>query len=341
MGASRRRFLRIVAAVAGCGLLPGVPRAEGVPVGGLKARVWRGTALGAAASIRLFHPDEAEAGRLIGLCLAEVERLERVFSLYRADSALLRLNRTGDLRDPPGDLARLLSEASAMSTLSGGAFDVTVQPLWELYAGHVRRRAADPAGPPPAAVAAVRALVDHRAVEIAADRVRFRVPGMAATLNGIAQGYITDRVAELLRRQGLHNVLLDLGEIRALDGRPDGTPWRVGLDEPAGQGTGMAAVLAVADSAVATSSPEGTPLDADGRFTHLFDPATGRPAQRWRSVTVTAPQATLADGLSTALAVLPEAAAAPLLAALPTAGARLTRLDGTLVQLGRPPVMAG
>ncbi|HYH17434.1 MAG TPA: FAD:protein FMN transferase [Azospirillum sp.] len=329
---SRRRFLTISAAAAGVALLPGALLSSPVRAAIAGPHVWRGAALGADAAIQLHHPDPAQADRLIRLCLEEVARLEKVFSLYRADSALARLNRDGELHDPPGDLVRLLEEAVAWGRRSAGAFDVTVQPLWQLYAGHFARPGADPAGPPAAAVEAARRLVDHRALRVSAERISFARRGMAVTLNGIAQGYVTDRVAERLRAEGMTRVLVDLGEIHALDGHPDGRPWTVGLEDPLRGGPG--ATLAVENRAVATSGGYGTRFDAAGRFTHLFDPASGRSAARWAAVTVLASDATTADALSTALSVLPEDRAAGLLRGRSDLAARLTRHDGGVFTLG-------
>ncbi|NUB27895.1 FAD:protein FMN transferase [Azospirillum brasilense] len=324
---TRRRFLGIAAVAAGLALLPGGLRAAGVPV-----RTWRGVALGADSVIQLAHPDPAEADRLIALCLEEVARLERVFSLYRTDSALARLNRDGVLEAPPADLVRLLSEAAAVSRRTDGAFDPTVQPLWQLYAGHFARLGADPAGPPEAVLRAARELVDHRKLRIEPGRVAFAGRGMAVTLNGIAQGYVTDRVSERLRAEGMSDVLVDLGEIRALGHHPSGRPWSVGLADPLVEGRN-AGTLEIAERAVATSGGYGTPFDAAGRFTHLFDPATGGCAREWLAVTVLAPDATTADALSTALSVAPEARAAVLLDRFPGTAARLTRRDGSVLAL--------
>ncbi|CAO3460535.1 FAD:protein FMN transferase (EC 2.7.1.180) @ FAD:protein FMN transferase NosX (EC 2.7.1.180) [Azospirillum argentinense] len=324
---TRRRFLGIAAAAAGLALLPGGLRAAGAPV-----RTWRGVALGADSVLQLAHPDPAEADRLIALCLEEVARLERVFSLYRTDSALARLNRDGVLDAPPADLVRLLSEAAAFSRRTDGAFDPTVQPLWQLYAGHFARPGADPAGPPEAVLRAARELVDHRKLRVEPGRIAFAGRGMAVTLNGIAQGYVTDRVSERLRAEGMTDVLVDLGEIRALGHHPSGRPWSVGLADPLVDGRN-AGTLEIADRAVATSGGYGTPFDPAGRFTHLFDPATGGCAREWLAVTVLAPDATTADALSTALSVAPEARAAVLLDRFPGAAARLTRRDGSVLAL--------
>jgi thiamine biosynthesis lipoprotein len=292
---TRRRALAIVAAAAGQSLLgPAAARAAPKPVR------WSGTALGADAVLTIYHPDAGEARRLIALALDEVARLEAVFSLYRADSALSRLNRDGSLDAPPLDLVTLLARARRWSDWSAGAFDVTVQPLWRLYADHFAAPGADPDGPPDHAVEAARALVDYRALDIAPHRVAFARPGMAATLNGIAQGYITDRVADLLRAEGLEHVLIDLGELRVLGTRPGGNPWRVGLADPSRAGR-LVDTLDVVDRAVATSAVTGTRFDAAGRHHHVFDPHRGRPGNGLLSASVVAHRATDADALSTAL----------------------------------------
>ena len=308
---TRRRFIAIAAAAAGLPLAAAGVRAETAPL-----HRWSGIALGAAAEIVLHGPDAARARRLIARCVAEIDRLEDVFSLYRPASALSRLNRDGHLAAPPLELVALLAEARRFSERTEGAFDATVQPLWRAYAAHFARPGADPRGPAEAALAEARALVDWRAVEIEPAVVRFARPGMAVTLNGIAQGYITDSVATLLQDAGMADVLLDIGEVRALGRHPEGRPWRVGLRRAAAPET-LARTVSLADRAVATSAGIASPFDASGRHHHLFDPATGRPAPGAGQVSVIAPRATTADALSTALAVSPPARAATLAARFP------------------------
>ena len=205
MQLTRRRFIAITAAAGGLPLLP-IASARS----NSRLRVWSGTALGCDATLQIHHPDAATADRLIAASLAEVERLERIMSLYRPDSALSRLNRDGALEDPPFDLVRVLSESRRYGAISGGAFDVTVQPLWNLYAGHFSRPDASPDGPSDDAIAAAVARVGQEALEVDRSRLRFARPGMGVTLNGIGQGYITDRVVELLRAGGVEHALVDM-----------------------------------------------------------------------------------------------------------------------------------
>src|SRR5690606_35645408 len=93
---------------------------------------WRGWALGAEASLTIHHPDRAVAERLVRRVVAEVERLEQIFSLYRPDSTLSQLNRAGALAAPPSDLVAVLEASGRVWKASSGAFDPTVQPLWKL-----------------------------------------------------------------------------------------------------------------------------------------------------------------------------------------------------------------
>ncbi len=294
---TRRRFIAVSAAALGLGLAARGGHAK-TPV-----RRWRGIALGADAELTLHHPDPARADEIIGACMAEVRRLENVFSLFQPNSALARLNRGGRLPAPPQELVYLLSRAQDFAEATGGAFDVTVQPLWRLYAEHFARPGADPAGPSVEAVGNARARVGFRNLRIDAQEIAFARPGMAVTLNGIAQGYVTDRVAGLLRGFGMTDVLVNMGETRALGGHPDGRPWRIGLENPGLPGT-LSREIALRDAAIATSGGYGFVFAPGGRLHHILDPRTGVSPARWRRISVIAAEATTADALSTATMML-------------------------------------
>ena len=123
---------------------------------------------------------------------------------------------------------------------------------------------------------------------------------MALTLNSGAQGYITDRVTAVLRAHGFANMLVDMGEPRAVSSKADGSAWRIGIANPADP-TRAVTELEVVDKAIATSGGYGTVFDDAGKFTHLIDPRTGRTAPALLGVSVVADTATQADGLSTAM----------------------------------------
>lgn len=317
-GLSRRRFLAISAAAAGLAAVPLAARAS-VPV-----RRWRGIALGAAAEIRLAHPDKAAAERIFARVEREIRRLESIFSLYRPESALSRLNRDGRLDAPPLDLVELLALCHRLHDVTCGAFDPSVQPLWQAYAECF---AASEKGPEEVAIKAARGMVGFDAVVIGTDQIRFPRAGMALTLNGIAQGFVTDRVSVLLESEGMTDVLVDLGEIRATGSDGGGDGWRVTLDpERSGSATGT---LGLRNRAVASSACLGTTFDIAGRVGHILDPRSGLPARaELAAASVIAENAALADGLSTAALVCGRDALAGVLEAFPSVSARLVDMSG-------------
>ena len=162
----------------------------------------------------------------------------------------------------------------------------------------------DPAGPSPEALTATLDRVSHRHLLVSRDRIAFARRGVALTLNGIAPGYVTDRIVDLLRSEGIDRTLVDMGESRGIGTRPDGRPWQVAIADPDEPGR-IDNTLTIADQAVATSGGYGYRFDHQGRFNHLFDPRTGLSAQRYRSVTVVLPTAAAADALSTAFSLMP------------------------------------
>jgi thiamine biosynthesis lipoprotein len=314
---ARRRFLKVSASFAAC-----------LAAGGSLSREaavfeWRGTALGADARLSIAGRTAAEAKRLVALTLGEIERLERAFSLYRSESELVRLNAEGRLEAPSLDFRILLSRALGYWQGTGGSFNPALQPLWRFLAAHFGEnpQAGDP---DPKTLAGLTALADPGRVEVSPGSVRL-APGMALSFNGIAQGYITDRVSELLANEGCGGVLVQLGEVRALPGKP----WRVDL-APAGLR------LDLQDAALATSEPLGTRFTADGRWNHLLEPESGRSSHRVVSASVKAASATEADALSTALAVAGARERLGIAARYGHAGMLVTGTDGRIEALGRP-----
>jgi thiamine biosynthesis lipoprotein len=318
---SRRRFIHISAAASGLAVIPigRMAKAEASLVG------WRGTALGAVATLQIHHPDRREAERLIARSLTEVRRLEQLFSLYQDGSALVELNRAKTLVAPAPELVDLLEISLRYAELTDGVFDPTVQPLWTMYADHFSQADADPNGPPPDALRAALAHVGWRKLTVGRDRI-VMPSGTAVTLNGIAQGYVTDRIVDLLHAQGIDRSLVDMGETRTMGSHPDGRPWEVAIADPCEAGR-IATVLPVIDRAVSTSGPYGFRFDPEGRFNHLFNPATGLCAERYLSVTTVAGNATAADALSTAFSFMSESRIRSL---MPAAGIeRVHLIDAT------------
>jgi thiamine biosynthesis lipoprotein len=273
-------------------ILAGVACAPGLACAGAEAGVeWHGTAMGADASILFSGVTDDAAQTAVKTAIGEIERLENALSLFRADSEISHLNHTGTLAAPSLDLRRALALAIAVAEATGGVFDPTVQALWETHVDWFSRTPSGEA-PPLATIAAARQRVDWRRISLTPESVRLG-EGQRITLNGLGQGYVTDRIGDILHGQGFECVLVDLGEQRALGPRQSGAPWRITRTD--------ATPFMLTRGALATSEGSGFVFGADGAAHHLFDPRTGRSAMHWRRITVYHRSAAVADALSTAL----------------------------------------
>lgn len=225
-----------------------------------------------------------------------------MFSLYREDSLISRLNRDGYLTSPSADFLELLSLCRDIHALTDGAFDPTVQALWKLYADYFAARPDAETPPPQNSVDEALKRVGFGKVSFDDREIRFAEKGMGLSLNGIAQGYITDKVVALLKANGVPAALADMGEIRGFDTNGRRT-WNVGIRNPDDE-EGVLANITMKDKAFATSGGYGTVMDKAGRFTHLFDPRTGVSTPRYKSMSVMADDAAVADALSTAFSIM-------------------------------------
>lgn len=321
---SRRGFLRIAAATAVVPALAGGVRAL-APRG--KRYDWQLEVMGALSELAIWHENPIVANRAINQVRSEVARLDAIFSLYRDDSEISRLNRDGFLDNPARELRDLLSTGRQFSELSGGAFDISVQPLWELYAAHFWTGTDKPADIDATARDVAKQLVDYRLIDVGPRRIAFGRPGMGVTLNSIGQGFVADCIADMLGEQGFTRVYADLGEIRLIGDDPDGRPWRIGLRDPKDQAH-VGRTLDLEDIGLAVSGGYGTPFEETGRYHHIFDPRTGLSADTMTSIAVTAPSAMIANGLATSIYVAGREQAAKILAAYPDAKAVVTTTEG-------------
>jgi len=267
------------------------------PAAGQLARAARGPltmhagadlAFGTVVSIKVLHQDARQAELALADALAEARKVDAMMSIYRPGSQVHSLNRDGRLTRPDPHLLAVLDQARRLSALTGGAFDVTVQPLWQL----ARQGRDGAAALPLVGWGGVRA--DARAVTLK--------PGMAITLNGIAQGYAVDLARAALMARGIRHALIDTGEFGALGAAAGGRPWTLGVRDPRSEDH-CVGVLQMDGRCVATSGDYASAFTADFSRHHIFDPATGASPLELAAVTVAAPSGMLADGLSTAFMV--------------------------------------
>ena len=267
-----------------------------------------GFACDTVVTIKAYAPQETVDATL-KLCAD----YEKVLSKTVEDSDIWKLNHAnGAPVEVQPETAALLRLALEIGEASGGAFDVTVAPLSELW--DFRSEACVLPDPNALEEAALR--VDFRNVTIDGTTVTLH-NGAQLDLGGIAKGYIADRVAEYLRDAGVTSACINMGgNVIALGTKPDGSLWTVGIRDPNGSPSDSAAVLELSDRAAVTSGIYERGFDLDGvRYHHLLDPNTGWPVQNGlASVTVIGEQSDLCDALSTACFVLGEEHSRPLIA---------------------------
>jgi thiamine biosynthesis lipoprotein len=277
-------------------------------------RIFR--AMGSPCDLQLFAASESEAARVADAAVAEVERLEALYSRFRSESLLSEINRVaaagGSLRVDP-ETARLLDYADACFRTSGGLFDVTsgiLRRAWRFDRAEL---------PDPALVRSLLERVGWQKVEWQAPVLRFPLAGMEIDLGGVVKEYAVDRVASLCREAGAPHALVNLGgDVGVVGPRPDGSPWRIGIRHPRRPGA-VIETLDLRAGALATSGDYERCIQIDGvRYGHILSPRTGWPVRQLASVSVVADLCVVAGSAAT-IAVLEE-----------------TRGPGWLAELGLP-----
>ncbi|RMG35975.1 MAG: FAD:protein FMN transferase, partial [Planctomycetota bacterium] len=264
--------------------------------------------------------------------LEQLQRIDRLMSTYRDDSEVSRFNaaRTTDWFPVSRETAEVVQVALDVSRQTDGAFDVTVGPLVELWhfgrdndhaphvpsvkntassaeADGVVRKAFEP--PDSDEILAAKRHVGWNRLHVRLDPSALRKddPQIQINLSAVAKGYAVDRVAEWLLENGVRSFLVEVGgEVRAGGGKPDGSPWVVGIEAPRADRREVFRRVPLRDGALATSGDYRKFFEFNGRrFSHTIDPRTGMPVSpRVASVSVRHDECVWADAYATALMVL-------------------------------------
>lgn len=254
--------------------------------------------LGTTLSIRAAHADASALMLALQHARQRVNQVEDDMSLFRLTSKLSQLNQTGVLHRPPPALLHVLRLSQRIAQQSRGAFDVTVQPLWQLYARAQKHGRL----PQPQEVTNAQQLVGWRHLHVGDARIALAKPGMGVSLNGIAQGYAADLVRASLKQDGVVHALINTGEWSAIGWAEGQRPWVLGVADPHAHDQWLARV-AMSGLSVATSADDQCTFSDDRKHHHIFNPRTGYSPQDISSVTVAAPTCTMADALTKILFV--------------------------------------
>lgn len=272
-----------------------------------------GSSMGTSWCVKLAGlPPGVEPAALEAELAQILHSIDERMSTYRADSELSRFNesRSTDWFPVSADTAAVVTAALEIAERTGGAFDVTVGPLVNLWGfgpepwpGRV---------PAEEELRAARASTGYARLESRASppALRMQTAERYVDLSGIAKGFAVDALGEHLEARGIASYLVELGgELRARGHRSEGEPWKVGVERPVAGGRTLDRVLALKDCAVATSGDyRNFHTLGEEPLAHVLDPRNGRPVRTGvGSATVVCASAMEADALATALMVLGQA----------------------------------
>ena len=276
-----------------------------------------GQTMGSSYNVRLAGSahSPAQLERLQADVQAALDAVDQRMSLYRAGSELVRFNQAaaGQALPLSQPLLQVLRAAQQVSTLTAGAFDVTVAPLVTAWGFGPEAQPGGPAVPSAAQLQAGRRVLGHHALELDVPHAQAtkHLAGLQADLSGIAKGYGVDVAAQALLSQGVQHFMLEVGgEVRTAGRNAQGRPWQIGIEEPDAVPQRARLVVPLSGLAMATSGDYRIYFEQDGRrYCHEIDPRSGAPVTHGlASVTVVAEDCMRADALATALIVLgPEA----------------------------------
>ena len=235
-----------------------------------------------------------------------IRKYERLLSATLEGSDVYRINHAGgEYVEVSEETAALIEESVHISELTGGAFDISVYPvsqLWDFKSGKA-------ALPDEDALKEALKHVGYQNIEIDGTRIRLKDPEAQIELGAIAKGYIADKVSEMLKSRGVGCALINLGgNVAAIGKALDGQDFRIGIKKPFDESGEPLDVLEIDDQSVATSGVDERYFELDGEiYHHILDTRTGYPVrEKAKQVTVTAETAQNADILSTVLFILGE-----------------------------------
>ena len=257
--------------------------------------------MGTFVTISLYASNQEKAAEVFDAAFMKMEEIESEASIFDEKSEAFQLNRDGSLEDPSEDLRQMINLSLDYGRITDGCFDITIQPLLELWEGGLWQESA---AVQQSTIAETMELVGYDKVVIDENRIYFSVEDMEITLGGIAKGYAADAGLEVIQGMGIEHAIINAGGDMAMLGtKPGGDLWKVALVNPDNTSQSLAE-FALSDQAIATSGNYERYFDPEKTSHHIIDPHTGYSATDCISATVIASSVTKADALATSIFVM-------------------------------------
>lgn len=256
--------------------------------------------IGTSVTITVLDYNKENSVKAIDEAFEKIENIEGLLSIYDKDAQLYSLNQKGFLNDADDEIIRLVMISEHYSKLSDGAFDITVQPILDLYKESFETKKRPPTEEE---VKETLKVVNYKDIVIDGNDIRLR-KNAKITLGGIAKGYIIDRAIDVLKKHNIEHALVNAGgDMRAIGRKDNGHDWSIALRNPRNE-QDFIAIIKLNDKSVATSGDYERYFEPDKKFHHIVDPRTGYSATDLISVTIIADLAIDADALATSVFVL-------------------------------------
>ncbi|MDD5772872.1 MAG: FAD:protein FMN transferase [bacterium] len=242
--------------------------------------------MGTIVNVKIYQTDEGKAKTVIKKAFDEMERVDRVFSNFKEDSFISKINRnSGTWVEVPEEVVELIERSLKYSALTDGAFDISIAPIVDLWGfGPAKKHYI----PTEKEISDTLPLVNYKNIEIDKEKNRIKIKtGMRLEPGGIAKIYALERAVKVIKESGIKTALVNAGgDIYALGEKQKGEPFKIGIQHPRNDEE-ILVNLKVSDAAIITSGDyENYFIENDKRYHHIFDPKTGHSGNLCQSVTI-------------------------------------------------------
>ena len=259
---------------------------------------WTGTVLNNNVSLEIHSNEGKNNGLIYSQINSFINQADDIFNLQNLDSEIVRLNKNKILKNPSPYLIEVIKKSQILSEQTNGNFDITVQPLWNYYYSHFILNG-NSNFPDDKILKNIINSINWKNVVIDNNTIILK-NNASITLNGIAQGWITDKVVEIINKNNIKNTLVDFGETFASGSYEAKRPWNIQIQSSEGINT----VIKLTNKAVATSSASGTMFEPTKKYNHIFNPKTGLSTSNFDTVSIISNKAWLSDCIATSALLL-------------------------------------